>query len=61
MDEYVKSLKEYPELQDKLAAPSNDDGDGHRKSIYPEHLSPREILLGIKSGKFLQGTFYASR
>ena len=31
------------------------------KSLYPEHLPPAQILSGIKSGKLLQGTFYASR
>ena len=60
MDEYVKSLKGYPELQDKLAAPSS-ESDGHHKTLFPEHFSPGKILSGIKTGKILQGTFYASR
>jgi len=60
VDEYVKSLKGYPELQDKLAAPSS-ESDGHHKTLFPEHFSPGKILSGIKTGKILQGTFYASR
>jgi len=28
---------------------------------YPEHLSMMEVQRGIKSGRYLQGTFRASR
>jgi hypothetical protein len=32
-----------------------------RKIIFPEHVPVSEIQRGIKSGKYLQGTFQASR
>lgn len=56
LEEYVKSLKSHPELQDKLAANTNDGESDDRKAIFPEHLPPGQILSGIKSGKFLQVT-----
>ena len=61
MDEYVKSLKGFPELQEKLAASHSDEGNDNRDPLFPEHFAPSKILTGIKSGKLLQGTFYASR
>ena len=59
MEDYVKSLKGHAELQDKLAVPAEDSDN--RRPLFPEHLSPAKILAGIKSAKYLQGTFYASR
>lgn len=60
VDEYVKSLKGFSELQDKLAALHTEDS-GNREPLFPEHWSPNRILAAVKSGKLLQGTFYASR
>ena len=56
LEEYVKSMKDHPELQDKLAANTSDGENDDRKAIFPEHLPPGQILSGIKSGKFLQVT-----
>jgi len=60
VNDYVKSLKGYPELQDKLASLSSETDD-NRKTLFPEHWAPAKLLSGVKSGKILQGTFYASR
>ena len=35
--------------------------ESHGKNLYPEHLSLSEVQRGIKSGKYLQGSFMASR
>ena len=32
-----------------------------RKQLFPEHLPLSEIQRGLKSGRFVQGTFQASR
>ena len=56
---YVEHLKDAKELQDKLAAcASIETNDKH---LYPEHLPLSQIQSGLKSGKYLQGTFMASR
>ncbi|XP_041376230.1 exosome complex exonuclease RRP44-like [Gigantopelta aegis] len=62
IEEYVKSLKSNPGLIDKLAR--SDKGmsiESHGKNLYPEHLALSELQRGIKSGKYLQGSFMASR
>ena len=71
--EYVESLSK-PELADRIAAKeekkSTDEidekqvTDSTRKNkhiIFPEHLKLSDIQSGIKSGKFFQGAFQASR
>ena len=67
--EYVTSLKNKPELIDRLAAKEVPEGaeiseqlvtDSTRKNkhiIFPEHLKLSEIQSGIKSGRFFQGNF----
>ncbi|CAF2406785.1 unnamed protein product [Rotaria sp. Silwood2] len=66
------SLKEYistfnrPELLDRLVLKEEsfdlEKDLGKRKEIiFPEHVSVSEVQRGIKSGKYLQGTFQASR
>ena len=48
-------------LLDKLSRKSYDvDGDS-KEPLFPCHLSPSQLHDGIKSGKFKQGTFLASR
>lgn len=60
VDEYVKSLKKFPDLQEKLAADADNNSE-NREPLYPEHWHPSQILSGIKVGKLLQGIFHASR
>ncbi|XP_037568995.1 exosome complex exonuclease RRP44-like [Dermacentor silvarum] len=61
--EYVHSLKDHPGLLDKLAKLELDEAakKADRRCIYPEHLPQTELHLGIKSGRFEQGKFQASR
>ena len=61
VDEYVKSLKDFPDLQEKLAASHSESNNENREPLYPEHLAPTRIMSGIKSGKLLQGVFHSSR
>ncbi|XP_013415893.1 exosome complex exonuclease RRP44 [Lingula anatina] len=58
--EYVGSLKDNPELLDRLAhsKPSNAFDEGVQ---LPEHVSIAEVQKGLKSGRYLQGSFQASR
>lgn len=62
--EYVRSLRDHPGLLDKLAKleldASSKEAD-NRRCVYPEHLPQSELHLGIKSGRFEQGKFQASR
>lgn len=58
--DYVKSLESNISLLDKLSRKDfHEDEEG--ENIYPPHLCPSEIHTKIKSGKLVQGTFYASR
>ncbi|XP_046644845.1 exosome complex exonuclease RRP44-like [Daphnia pulicaria] len=61
VDEYVKSLKDFPDLQEKLAASHSESNNENREPLYPEHLAPTRIMSGIKSGKLLQGVYHSSR
>ncbi|CAB3364764.1 Hypothetical predicted protein [Cloeon dipterum] len=63
MKEYVETLEKHPFLLDKLSHKSYDaDADGKlRAPLFPAHLSAEQVHIGIKSGKLLQGVFYASR
>ncbi|KAL7049702.1 hypothetical protein ACKWTF_003826 [Chironomus riparius] len=60
VENYVKSLTEFPHLQDKLCLKeyANDSG---KLPVYPPHLTVVQMHDGIKSGKFYQGSFMASR
>ncbi len=63
---YAKSLVSTPSLLDRLAKSSSDDPDNSLKNskgrvIFPEHLALSVIQAGLKSGKYLQGSFQASR
>ncbi|XP_059621933.1 exosome complex exonuclease RRP44 [Phlebotomus argentipes] len=60
IEQYVKSLKSHPELQDKLAQKFSDI-DGNKPDLFPLHLSPAQIHEGVRSGKLLQGSFVRSR
>ncbi|KAK2159602.1 hypothetical protein LSH36_150g04005 [Paralvinella palmiformis] len=59
MKDYVKSLGNASDLIDKLSTDENKVIDG--KPLYPEHLPLSQIQEGIKNGKYMQGTFQASR
>lgn len=60
IEDYVKSLKDHPNLQDKLSK-KDFSTESDARSLFPPHLTPAEIHVGIKNGKFLQGSFLASR
>ncbi|XP_033115744.1 exosome complex exonuclease RRP44-like [Anneissia japonica] len=68
--EYVKSLTAKPELVDRLALiaeneqkmdKANADIMVQGKVMFPEYVVGNQLHLGIKLGKYLQGTFHASR
>ncbi|XP_067651291.1 exosome complex exonuclease RRP44-like [Haliotis asinina] len=59
-EEYVNSLKNASELVDRLASSAR-SMVGDSRVMYPEHLGLSEIQRGIKSGKYHQGSFLASR
>ncbi|XP_050397499.1 exosome complex exonuclease RRP44 [Patella vulgata] len=59
--EYIKSLKNGGNLIDRLAWKSSAGTQQEGKLIYPEHIATSDILKGVKSGKYLQGSFMASR
>lgn len=58
--DYVKSLNDYPTLQDRLSLKGFQSYDS-KTAIFPPHLTVNEIHEGIKTGKLLQGSFQASR
>lgn len=60
VSDYVKSLTDYPGLQDKLAH-KNYDLESSKVSLFPPHLTPADIHERIKNGSLLQGAFQASR
>lgn len=59
-EDYIKSLVDYPLLIDKLARKSFEN-EKESLPLFPVHLSPSEILEGIRNQKLLQGAFQASR
>lgn len=61
VDEYVKSLRDFPNLQEKLAASHSDDNTENREPLFPEHWAPTRIMTAIKTGKLLQGVFHSSK
>lgn len=59
--EYVKSLGEgYTHLLEKLAKVSFSKEEGG-KDLFPEHLPLSVIQTGLKTGRFMQGSYVASR
>ena len=38
-----------------------DGGGGDKRFLFPEHLSPHAINVGVKTKSILQGVFYLSR
>ncbi|KAI8927152.1 hypothetical protein BC831DRAFT_399001 [Entophlyctis helioformis] len=63
--QYVEALPDHPELIDMVAAAGDDDDDVNTMDVdkrfsYPEHLSPIQILAGLKSGAFHQGVLNIS-
>ncbi|XP_063068491.1 exosome complex exonuclease RRP44 [Engraulis encrasicolus] len=61
-EQYIKSLFANPELVDRLALSSDDKNEiTSSKILFPEHLPMHQILAGVKSGKYIQGTFRANR
>ncbi|XP_078045962.1 exosome complex exonuclease RRP44-like protein Dis3 [Augochlora pura] len=60
MEDYVLSLENSSLLADKLCK-RNYGVENNSKPFFPCHLTPVQLHDGIKSGKFLQGTFTVSR
>ena len=64
--QYAQSLTDTPGIVDRLAN-SGDNGDTvdcgqtRKKVLFAEHQPLSAIQLGLKSGKYLQGTFQGSR
>ncbi|KAF4520987.1 hypothetical protein B566_EDAN002483 [Ephemera danica] len=63
MQEYVSTIESHPELLDKLCHRSFvTDSQGQSKTpLFPVHLAPEDVHIGVRSGKLLRGTFFASR
>lgn len=61
MQDYISSLENPGFLLDKLSRKSYDVDGESREPLFPCHLPPSQLHDGIKSGKFMQGTFLASR
>lgn len=59
--EYVKNLEGCDELVDRLSSIDHDLVTEGKKDLYPEHLVLSEIQRGLKAGRYLQGSFQASR
>ncbi|XP_075920884.1 exosome complex exonuclease RRP44-like [Petromyzon marinus] len=60
LEEYVRRLLDNPELIDRLALATEQDVVESRV-IFPEHLPLSQLQQGVRSGRFVQGTFLASR
>lgn len=60
ISDYVRSIKDFPNLVDKLSQKNTEFGE-NKPDLFPPHLSPVQIHEGIKAGKILQGGFVASR
>ncbi|XP_071174781.1 exosome complex exonuclease RRP44-like isoform X2 [Mytilus edulis] len=60
VQEYVKSLKDCGSIVDRLSSTGSHMKFGD-KIMYPEHLPLSTIQRGIKTGKYLQGSYMASR
>lgn len=60
MEDYILSLDNAAFLVDKLCKKTYTVEAGGQE-FFPCHLTPSEIHDGIKGGRFLQGTFQASR
>ena len=64
--EYAESLTDSPGLVDRLAnsgdnGEATDSGQKREKILFPEHQPLSVVQSGLKSGKYLQGTFQGSR
>lgn len=59
MNHYVSGLNNVT-LTDKLSNHSCIVEETSKEPIFPPHLTPAQIHHGIKSGKLMQGTFFAS-
>jgi len=57
--QYVSGLNNVI-LTDKLSNQSCMIEETSKEPIFPPHLTPAQIHQGIKSGKLMQGTFFAS-
>lgn len=59
MEQYVGGLNNVT-LTDKLSNRSCMVEETSKEPIFPPHLTPVQIHQGIRSGKIMQGTFFAS-
>lgn len=60
IQQYVKSLTDFPHLQDKLCIKEY-ASENEKLPVFPPHLTVIQMHDGIKSGKYYQGSFMASR
>ena len=64
MQQFVEDLgSAYPELQDMVAATVSSAASSREKgkSFYREHLMMSQLLAGVKSGRYFQGTIRCNR
>ncbi|KAI8844251.1 hypothetical protein BC829DRAFT_363903 [Chytridium lagenaria] len=54
--EYVESLAAFPELEDMVVLPEDNNWEEAKSFEYPEHLTLSQITAGLKSGAFIQGS-----
>lgn len=59
VEKYVNGLNNIT-LVDKLSNRSCIVEDTSKEPMFPPHLTPAQIHQGIKAGKLMQGTFFAS-
>ncbi|KHN71817.1 putative exosome complex exonuclease RRP44 [Toxocara canis] len=53
-------MEDNADLLDKIFAYEN-EADGQGRTMFPEHLSHEQLQNGIRSGKYMKGTFQVSR
>ncbi|CDH60378.1 exosome complex exonuclease rrp44 isoform 1 [Lichtheimia corymbifera JMRC:FSU:9682] len=58
--DYVRGMKDVPELLDMLAAPKSETTETD-KIVFEEHLSPAHIANGMKKGTLIQGSLNVSQ
>ena len=66
ISEYVRAITKNPLLADKLKGSGDGfdkgkEGGGGKRFLFPEHLGPHAINVGVKNKSILQGVFYLSR
>ncbi|XP_063699314.1 exosome complex exonuclease RRP44 isoform X2 [Culicoides brevitarsis] len=60
VEKYIRSLKDFRYLADKLSQKSNESSE-KKENLYPAHLSNGQIHDGIKRKDIFQGLFFVSK